>query len=86
MGFRSIKFHELSNFSWFTVHGTVYQKLPNLNGSNCYQLNKGYRYMNRKQIVQPINTPSFRPNNKPKAIAKAMITLYDDDTWRWGKL
>jgi len=77
-------FGQLEDGRWFILNGHVHHKLKNLNGSNAYKLYAGFVHVCPSREVKPIQPPIFNNIKEPKKNVRAMITLNDDYTWKWG--
>lgn len=75
-------FAEIPHYGWFMRGKRLYQKLPNLNGANCYCMYEGYEHIPPSREVTPAPTPQLVGRPAPAARQRKIIELYSDGQYR----
>jgi len=80
------KLSRLRSGDWFRLHGDVYQKLDQPNGSNAYKLNdptSGYKlndstsgYIHPETVVE-----QTYPHTNHSLVSNETIVIHHDGTW-----
>ena len=78
-------FGELAVYQWFKHYGKLYQKLPNLNGANCYKMYVGFRYLKPGERVTPVAIPEMVGYpSKTEDRTRAVVHLLENGTWKYS--
>jgi hypothetical protein len=71
------KMSRLRSGEWFRLHGDVYQKLNQLNGSNAYKLNDPtLGYIHPETVVEQTYPPTHH-----SVVRNETIVIHHDGTW-----
>ncbi len=78
-----IRFRDLPVNTWFRANGALHQKLPNLNGANCYKWQRGMFYVEPMREVVPVAQPQLKDQPRQKK-PHVIGLLFSDMTLQIG--